>query len=108
MDSLVSPEHSLETFCYRMLGNDPASVMEAASAEITCARRLHRESTKDSNFRKGSRGQEYCEDLQDLISLLMNGTVPSRATPEFLAAVRPLVQHLLQKWEIGELRKVFS
>jgi hypothetical protein len=108
MSSLVSPEYSLEIFCYRMLGHDPLSVMTAASAEITYARRLHRESTKASNFRKGSRGREYCEALQCLIFLLMNGTVPSAATPGFLTAVKPLIQQLLQKWEIGELRRVFS
>jgi hypothetical protein len=97
MISLVSPEYSLETFCYRMLGREPLSVMEAASAEITYARLLHRESTKNSNFRKGSRGWEYCEDLQRLVYLLMNGTLPSNTTLEFLAAVKPLVQQLLQK-----------
>jgi hypothetical protein len=91
-----------------MLGHNPLSVMIAASAEITYARRLHRASSKESHFRKGSRGREYCEALQPFIFLPMNGTVPSAATPEFLAAVKPLIQQLLQTWEIGELRRVFS
>lgn len=108
MVKLVSPEYSLEIFCYRMLGRDPLCIMESASAEISYARLLHQESTKDLDFRKGSLGREYCDGLQQLISLLMNGSVQSNATPEFLAAVKPLVQQLLEKWEIGELRKVFS
>jgi len=71
MISLVSPEYNLESFCNHMLGKDPLMVMQAASAEISYARRLHRETTKDSDFRKGSRGREYCENLQTLISLVM-------------------------------------
>lgn len=105
---LVSPEYSLQIFCYHMLGHDPLYVMEAASAEITYARILHRDSTKDLNFRKGSQGQKYCDELQHLIYLLMNGTVPSEATPDFLAATKPLVRHLLEKWEIGGLRNIFA
>jgi len=91
-----------------MRGKDPSAVMEGASAEISYARRLHREATKDSDFRKGSRGRKYCENLQKLISLVMNGSVPAGSTPEFLTAVKPLIQQLLQKWEIGNLRQVFS
>ena len=105
---LVSPEYSLEIFCYRMLGRDPLCIMESASAEISYARLLHQKSTKDLDFRKGSLGRAYCDDLQQLISLLMNGTIPSNAMPEFLGAVRPLIQQLLARWEIGELRRVFS
>lgn len=91
-----------------MRGKDPLSVMEAASAEISYARRLHREAAKESDFRKGSRGRRYCENLQKLISMLMNGSVPAGSTSEFLITVKPLVQELLQRWEIGNLRQVFS
>jgi hypothetical protein len=107
MISLVSPEYNLEKFCNHVR-KDPLAVLDAASEEIFYARRLHREATKDSDFRKGSRGREYCENLQKLISLIMNGSVPTGSTPEFLFAVKPLVQHLLQKWELGNLRQIFS
>ena len=105
---LVSPEYSLQIFCYHMLGHSPLHIMETASAEITYARILHRSPMKKSNFRKGSQGRKYCDDLQHLISLLMNGTVPSEATPEFLAAVKPLARQLLEEWEIGDVRRMFS
>lgn len=108
MISLVSPEYNLETFCNHMRGKDTLAVMEAASAEISYARRLYCEATKNSDFHKGSRGREYCENLQKLISLIMNGSVPAGSTPKFLTTVKPLIQQLLQKWEIGNLRQVFS
>jgi hypothetical protein len=108
MISLVSPEYSLEIFCHRMLGKDLVAVRDAACAEIYYARRVHRETTKDQDFRKGSRGRIYCENLQQLISLLMNGSVPADASPEFLFTVQPLILQLLQKWEIGNLRSVFA
>jgi len=108
MISLVSPEYNLKTFCSQMREKDPVAIIEAASAEISYARRLHREATKESDFRKGSRGREYCDNLQKMISLLMNGSVPDGSTYEFLITIKPLIQELLQKWEIGNLRKVFS
>lgn len=91
-----------------MHGKDPLAVMEAASAEISYARRLHRETTKEFKFRKGSRGKEYCENLQKIISMLMNGSVPAGSTPEFLITIKPLIQGLLQRWEIGNLCQVFA
>jgi hypothetical protein len=71
MISLVSPKYDFQEFCRCMFGKDPMEVMEAASAEITYARRIHRETTKDRDFRRGSRGRAYCDDLQQLISLFM-------------------------------------
>lgn len=108
MIKLISPEHSFEDFCDRMHGNDPATVMKTASAEISYARRLHRENIKERDFRKGSKGREYCENLQNLLSMFMNGSIPSGSTSEFLIAVEPLVQNLLQKWKVGNLRQEFS
>ena len=108
MISLVSPEYNLEAFCNHMRGKDPLAIMEAASAEGSYARRLHRETTKEDDFREGSKGWEYCESLQKLVFLLMNGSVPTGASSEFLTVVKPLVQQLLQKWRIGNLRQVFS
>ncbi len=108
MNGLLSPEYSLEAFCDAMHGKNPMEVMDAASAEITSARRLNRETTKRSDFRKGSKGREYCDNLQMLLFLLTNGSVPDGAGPSFLTAVKPLIDHLLQKWELGSLRQVFS
>lgn len=108
MYSLISPEYSLEIFCNHMHGKNPIEVMDSAGTEIGLARRHHRETTKDSDFRKGSRGRIYSDNLQKLISMLMNGCVPTGSSPEFLASVKPLIQGLLQKWDIGTLRQVFS
>lgn len=105
---LISPEYRLDTFCYRTLGRNPVEIMEAASAEISNARRLHRASTKQSNFRKDSRGRHYCDELQLLIVMLMGGSVPRAATPEFLQTVKPLMQQLLQEWDVGSLRAAFA
>ena len=108
MVDLVSPEYNLDMFCRRMLGKDLLAVIEATSAEIGNARRLHREATKGKDFQKGSKGWEYCTNLQRLLSMLMNGSVPKDSSQEFLYSIRPLILHLLKKWEIGNLRSVFS
>jgi len=108
MISLVSPEYNLEVFCDHMRGKDPLKVMETASREISYALRFHRDATNESAFRKGSKGREYCENLQKLISILMNGSVPAGSTSDFLITIKPLIQELLQRCEIGNLRQVFS
>src|ERR1700676_5008163 len=105
MIRLVSPKHNFREFCRDMFGKDPLQLMEAASAEITYARLIHQEKTKDRDFRRGSKGRAYCDDLQQLISLFA-GSVPDNVSPEFIDAVKPLASHLLQKWEIPGLRQV--
>jgi hypothetical protein len=82
-------------------------VLDAASAEITYAHRNHKERTKEWNFRKGSRGRTYCDDLQMLISLFM-GSVPERPPSEFLNALMPLAMDLLKRCEIVGFRQVVS
>lgn len=89
-----------------MIGKDPAQVMNAASAEIACARRIPRGETKDRDFRKGSRGRAYCDDLQQFISLFFNVSVPQNVTPDFIDAVKPLALDLLQRWTIPSLRQL--
>lgn len=102
---LVSPDYSFEDFCLQMLGKDLLVVMDAAGAEISCARVHHRMTTEAKDFRKGSKGRAYCENLQRLVTLLMNGSIPGDATPNFLFAAKPLVAELLQSSEIGKLRR---
>ena len=66
MGSLVSPEYILEVFCDAMKGDNIPAIMDAAGAEVSFARRLHRELTNRSDFRKGSKGWKYCNDLRML------------------------------------------
>lgn len=108
MPGLVSPEYNLEYFCSHMHGKDPLEVMDCAGAEFGLARRHHRETTTDSEFRNGSRGKVYCDNLQKLIYMLTNGSVPTGSSPEFLVSIKPLILELLKKWDIGNLRQVFS
>ena len=108
MRPLISHEFDLRAFCYQMVQKDPSEVMQAASAEITHARHNHREQTTETNFRSGSKGRKYCDDLQCLIRMLMNGQMPSDPAPEFIEAVGPLVRHLLKKCRIGSLQEHFT
>lgn len=73
MIELLSPEYSFRTFCNRVPGTDPMAVVDAACAEASNARRLHIETTKELDFRKGSRGRLYCQNLERLVSMLDRG-----------------------------------
>jgi hypothetical protein len=108
MKTLLSPEYNFQVFCYQVQDKDPLEIMEAASAEISLARKIHRRKTKRSNFRAGSKGNAYCIQLQNLISTLMNGSIPTQAPPVFREEIRPLVVRILEKWSIGNLRQEFT
>lgn len=113
MTHCVCPELSLELFCFRLVaqegqGLNPATALDAVSREIWAVRRHHQQQTKERDFRAGSKGRIYCEELKSLVSLLMNGTPPSPIRQGFLDDVRPLVSHLLKGWDIGELRRTFA
>jgi hypothetical protein len=105
--TLVSSDYNFQDFCRCMFGKDPMEVLDAASAEITYARRIHRERTKDRDFRKGSREGAYCDALQQFIALFM-GSVPKRVSPDFLDAVKPLALILLRRMEVVGLRKLIA
>ena len=108
MRPAISPEFDLRIFCYQMMDKDPAEVMQTASAEITYARHNHREQTAERQFRNGSKGRKYCDNLQCLIRMLMNGQMPSEPAPEFIEAVRPLAKNLLKKCRIENLHAYFE
>lgn len=78
-----------------------------ASAEITYARLLHREKTKEADFRSGSKGRAYCDDLQRLLSVFM-GSVPQDVSHQFVIAVAPLALHLLQRCDVVGLRELMN
>jgi len=108
-DQLICPEFNFELFCYRVLAKEPKNpieVIDMANQEAWYARRQHRTTTKEDNFRRGSQGRAYCEDLQRMVSVLMNGNFPSSTKPEFKAAIKPLALHLLKRYEIGQLRQL--
>jgi hypothetical protein len=111
MNELISPEFNFELFCYRVLATDPQdpiAVIDMACNESSRARRLHKKTTKETDFRRGSRGRAYCDDIKRCVFVLVNGNFPSDTKPEFIAAFKPLAMKLLQKCEIGELRTLLS
>jgi hypothetical protein len=102
---LISPDYNLEEFCLQMIGKDYRAVIDAAGAEASYDLGIHRHTTKEDDFPEASLGREYRENLRRLVSLLVNGSIPPDATPYFLSAVKPLISQLLEKWEIGSLRR---
>lgn len=89
MTLCLSPEFSLELFCFRLVAQeghnlDPVSALDAVAREISAARRQHQHQTKERHFRAESKGRIYCDDLKSVVSLLMNGVVPNPKRDGFL------------------------
>src|SRR3546814_8384556 len=68
----VSPSKSFVEFCYHVVDADPLAAIDAACEEIALARRIHRAETGQRDFRSGSKGRRYCDQLQHLVFLLVN------------------------------------
>jgi hypothetical protein len=107
MHILVSPKYDFKIFCERMLQKNSADVLDATLAESKNARLHHRETTKDRDFRKGSRGRAYCDDLGNLIRCLATGG-SNKVSEKFLDAVYPLALHLLHERENVGLRRILD
>jgi hypothetical protein len=110
METLISPEYNFELFCFRVSATDPKdpiAVIDIASTEAWLARKLHRQTTQDDDFRRGSRGRAYCDDLRRLVFVLMNGEFPADTSDKFKIALRPLAINVLHSYEIGSLRQHF-
>ena len=105
MFNLVSPNYDFKYFCQRMLEKDLTDVIDSACAESSNARRNHRENIKDRDFRKGSMGRAYCDDLGNLIACLCAGG-GNKVSEDFIDAVHPLALHLLQECEIVGMRRI--
>lgn len=100
---VISPEMDFHLFCGTLLDKDPVAVMEAASAEIAHTRSNYRLLTKQKDFRKGSKGRKYCDNLKTLLSLFMGSPMPENPNADFVSGVSPLMQYLLMRWKIGDL-----
>ncbi|MEI7911665.1 MAG: hypothetical protein WCK77_18695 [Verrucomicrobiota bacterium] len=100
---VISPEMDFHYFCGTLLDSDPLAVVDAASAEIARTRGNHRMLTRQKDFREGSRGRIYCDNLKALLSIFMRGQMPENPNADFVSGVSPLMRCLLMRWKIGHL-----
>ena len=100
MTSPLSPTKDFMEFCYQVTDADPLAAIDAACKEIAWHRRLHRAETGQRDFRSGSKGRRYCDQLRHLVFLIMQGQVPSGAHETFRRDVTPLVRRLLKRWDL--------
>ena len=104
MQHPISPDKSIIEFCYRVEATDPLQVIDLACAESHHHRQANKRLTGSSNFRSGSKGRRYCDDLKMLVSILVNGQIPSDASSEYRQAIAPLVRRVLKSgWRVGDL-----
>jgi hypothetical protein len=105
---LLSPGYVFAEFCYHAPDSSLPAIIEAANAESSRARTLHRHTTHQAQFRPGTKGHLYCEQLRLLVFMLVNGVVPPEAPVGFKHDVAPLVRRLLEHHNVGALREEFS
>lgn len=108
-DHLIAPECNLRDFCYRVSPWSFMEILDAASAEISYQRVAHRKRTGNSTPRSGSRLRQYCDDLQELVRILVNGHVSEHARSEFIDDLRPLMVAVLRQVRFnGNVEEVFK
>ncbi len=94
---IISEDCDLPEFCTKVMRRGFMKVLQAASAEITYQKALHRERTGHLEFRKGSRQAHYCDDLMALIRTLTNGSFPADRRPGLVRDLVPLMKELLKE-----------
>jgi len=105
----LSPNKSFIEFCYRVEATDPLQVIDLACAESHHHRQVNKRLTGTSDFRSGSKGRRYCDDLKMLVSIFVNGQVPDAASQEYRQAIAPLVRRVLKAgWRVGDLALEFA
>ena len=105
----LSPRKELIEFCYRVETVDPLQIIDLACAEAYHHRQAHRQETGASDFRSGSVGRRYCEDLEKVVAMFVQGEIPRHASKEFIASVAPLVRRVTNSgWKVGKLAEQFA
>ena len=105
----ISQNKNIVEFCYRLDATDPLQIVDIACGEIHYHLQANKKLTGLSNFRSGSKGRLYCEQLQMLVTIFVNGQVPSSSSIEFRHDIEPLVRRVLKAgWHVGNLEKEFK
>lgn len=105
----ISQNKNFVEFCYRIETTDPLQVINLACAESHHHRHINRRLTRASDFRSGSKGRRYCEELKMLVAIFVNGQVPESASLEYREAIAPLVRRVLKAgWWYGDLAQEFA
>ena len=105
----LSPSKNIVEFCYRVEATDPLQIIDLACAEAHYHRQAQKKLTGSSNFRPGSKGRQYCENLKMLVAIFVNGQVPHAASPDYRESIAPLVRRVLKAgWRVGNLAQEFA
>ena len=108
-EHLISPDCNLKEFCYEVMHLNVVEIMETASAEITYHRTAHRNRTHRGTPRAGTRLRQYCDDLQELIRMLMNAHVSPSVRADLIDSLRPLMAQVMKTVRFnGNVEEVFS
>jgi hypothetical protein len=108
-DHLISPACNLKEFCYQVMDRDVLSIMETASAEIAYQKKAYRRRTGHGSPRPDTALRRYCDDLQELIRILMNGHVSDGIRDGLVDDLRPLMRRILGQVRFnGNAEQVFA
>lgn len=94
---MISENYSLQEFCNHVMQRDQMKVMDLICAEIHSVRVNYLRRTGTPDLIEGSKEDLYCEDLQKLLSILMNAALPPKTKSCFLQAIYPLIAKLSQE-----------
>jgi len=84
-------------------------IMEAASAEISYQQRVCRDRTGNATPRADSKAREYCDDLQELVRMLVNAHISENVREGFIDDLRPLMIAIFRQVRLnGNVEEVFK
>lgn len=94
---MISETFNFKDFCNAVKLYNQLEIIDLICNEIHGIKMAHKSKTGSSHLKKGSRENSYCEDLQKLLSTVMNASLPHDLRPYFLHDIGPVIARLSQK-----------
>ena len=94
--TIISDRCDLREFCESIDSTDIMEIIDSISIEISAHHRQYREATGEWELPECSRQWQYCEDLQALLSVFMNGRFSDDRRPGLVRDALPLFREILK------------
>jgi len=94
---MISNKYNFSEFCKSVKLQNQLEIIDLICEEIHSIKLANKKRTGSPRLRDGSKQRAYCENLQKLLFIVMNVSLPDDLEPGFLQDIGPIIARLYQK-----------
>jgi stalled ribosome alternative rescue factor ArfA len=103
---MISETYNFRDFCKKARFGNQIEAMDLVCDEIQRMKVENKRKTGSREFKNGTKEKAYYEDLQRLLSIVLNASLPLDLKPSFLQDILPFVVNLYKTNALmGEILK---